>query len=146
MTFAQFATYLQKLEATSSRNQMVEILADLFLQVSPKEAQEIAYLSQGRIAPLFEPLEFGMADNMVLRAMGEAFEVSSQEAEKLFKSEGDLGKAAEKLSLKFSTSPKAAKSTVSEVFETLLKIAKFSGAGSVGQKASLLADLLKRVD
>src|SRR3972149_6321052 len=98
MTFAQFATYLQKLEATSSRNQMVEILADLFLQVSPKEAQEIAYLSQGRIAPLFEPLEFGMADKMVLRAMGEAFEVSSQEAEKLFKVEGDLGKAAEKLS------------------------------------------------
>src|SRR3990167_1217609 len=100
MDFVHFATYLQKLELTSSRNQMIEILADLFKEADETEIDKICYLCQGRIAPLFEPLEFGMADKMVLRAIGEAYGISSQEVIKLFGQRGDVGVVAEEMAAK----------------------------------------------
>ncbi|MDP3998880.1 MAG: ATP-dependent DNA ligase [bacterium] len=145
MDFAKFAQYLQKLESTSSRNQMTETLADLFEAADETEIDKICYLCQGRIAPLFEPLEFGMADKMVLRAIGEAYGVSSHEAIKLFGQRGDVGVAAEELAAKRRGLGKN-KISVSEVFEILLKIAKTTGAGSVEQKVGLLSGLLKRLD
>lgn len=145
MDFADFACYLQKLESTSSRNQMIEILADLFKTASKAEIDKICYLCQGRVVPLFEPLEFGMADKMVLRAIAEAYGISSQEVTKLFGQRGDVGVVAEELAAKRRGSGKN-KISVSEVFEILLKIAKSGGAGSVEKKTGLLSGILKRLD
>lgn len=145
MLFADFAIYLQKLENTPSRNQMIEVLADLFKEASEAEIGKICYLCQGRVAPLFEPLEFGMADKMVLRALSVAYNVPSQEINRSFGQKGDIGIVAEELASKGKTT-KRGKLTVSAVFETLLKIVKFSGLGSVEQKINSLASLLRDVD
>ena len=145
MDFATFATFLQKLESISSRNQMIEILADLFKEARAEEIDKICYLCQGRVAPLFEPLEFGMADKMVIRAIGEAYGVSSPEVAKRFGQRGDLGVVAEELATREKKTHRD-KISVSEVFETLLKTVEASGTGSVEQKTGLLAGLLKRLD
>lgn len=156
MDFAKFATYLQKLESTPSRNQMIEILADLFHEAGKEEIDKICYLCQGRVAPLFEPLEFGMADKMVMRAIAEAYGLSTQKVGKQFRQKGDLGVVVEKLSQEsgIPTSPRLRGAgrnqesgiSVREVFEILLKIAKSSGAGSVEQKITLLSTLFKNLD
>lgn len=145
MQFSHFSSFLQKLESTPSRNQMIEILADLFVAAESEEIDKICYLCQGRVAPLFEPLEFGMADKMVIRAIGEAYGISSSEVAKKFGQKGDLGVVAEELSAERKNVGKN-KISVGEVFETLLKTAKISGSGSVGQKVGLLSTILKRLD
>src|SRR5574340_275092 len=94
MTFKELAEYFQKLESTSSRNAMVEILAALFKESSAGEIEKIAYLLQGRVAPLYEPVEFGMADKMVIKAMARAYDVSGEEITRAFKKTGDLGEVA----------------------------------------------------
>lgn len=143
MTFRQLAEYFQKLEATASRNTMVEVLAELFKEASENEIGQIAYLTQGRVAPLYEPVEFGMAEKMVLKAIALAFKAELDEVANAYKQAGDIGVVAEELSRKRRVSDS---SDVGQVFEKLSEITKSGGEGSVEKKINLLADILSSID
>ena len=52
MKFAVVAEYFEQLERTSKRKELVSILAGLFSKASAEEAGRLAYLCQGRVAPL----------------------------------------------------------------------------------------------
>jgi len=143
MTFKKLAGYFEKLESTASRNSMVEILARLFGEASPAEIGQIVYLTQGRVAPFFEPVEFGMAEKMVLRALAQAYEVDLERVAGEFKKSGDLGVVAEALA-KGNRGNKGAQ--VNQVFEKLYEITQAGGEGSVEKKVTLLCEILKSVD
>ena len=98
MLFSKLAFYFHNLEKTPSRNAMTEILADLFQKASTSEMGEICYLLQGRVAPLYEATEFGIADKLMIRAIAHAYAISEREVLKQFKKHGDLGAAAEEIS------------------------------------------------
>ena len=49
MTFAEFSQYLERLESTSKRNELVKTLAELYEKSSPDEIQPLTYLIQGRL-------------------------------------------------------------------------------------------------
>lgn len=123
---------------------MIEILSELLRETEPQEIDKVVYLTQGRVAPLFEPVEFGMAEKMVVKAVARAYGLSDSEVTEQFKKSGDLGATAEALSEK----SKAARGTLSvgEVFEKLAEIASSGGEGSVEKKVSFLADLLSQAD
>lgn len=141
MYFSKLSEYFQQLESTSSRNSMVEILASLFKEADLAEIDKIAYLLQGRVAPLYEPIEFGMAEKMVVRAMARAYGESDEKITSLFKKTGDLGAVAESLGIK-----SRAELTVVQVFEQLQAITQAGGAGSVEKKIEILANLLRDSD
>jgi DNA ligase-1 len=140
MTFSELAKYFQRLEATASRIAMTEILAQLFKKARPQEIGEICYLLQGRTVPLYEAVEFGVADKFMIRAIALAYQVSEGDVRKEFKKFGDLGAAAEALHLGRGDL------SVSEVFTKLDTLARVGGAGSQEKKIGLLADLLSHVD
>src|SRR4051794_16506634 len=102
MKFASLATYFEKLEATSSRLELIQILSDLFkTSDDSQEISEICYLVQGRIAPFYEPIEIGMADKMAASAIALACGVERDEVLKQYAKVGDLGEVAQQLSAKF---------------------------------------------
>lgn len=138
MTFKKLSEFFEKLEATASRNSMVEILAQLFKEASVHEIDKVVYLTQGRVAPLFEPVEFGMAEKMVLKAIAKAFDKPLEKVTDSYKKTGDLGQVAQDLTSSHSSL------AVSEVFEKLQDITKSSGEGSVDKKIEILANLFKR--
>ena len=140
MTFSELATYFQKIESTRSRNSITEFLADLFRASKPQEIGEICYLLQGRTVPLYEAVEFGVADRFMIRAIALAYNSSEEAVKREFKRFGDLGAAAEALH-KGSGSL-----TVSDVFKALDALAREAGHGSQEKKIGLLADILKGVD
>ncbi len=149
MTFAQFSSYLEKLEKTSSRLILIDILADLFKHASKDEIEKIIYLSQGRIAPFFEATEIGMAEKTVAQAIAKAFNSTKESVLKLYGELGDMGIAAERHSGKQSASridSGQARMTVDEVFEILTEIARTKGKGTVEKRQTLLSDLLKKLD
>jgi len=94
MLFSQLSSYFEKLEATSSRLALIDILADLFKHSSEAEIEKIIYLSQGRIAPFFEATEIGMAEKQVAQAIASAFNSTKQDVLKLYGEVGDMGEAA----------------------------------------------------
>lgn len=141
MLFSELAHYLQRLESISSRNAITEVLADLFRKSHADEIGKLCYLLQGRVVPLYEAVEFGLADKFIIRAIAQAYGIDSDRVTKEFKKQGDLGKAAEVLH-----AGNDGKLTVLSVYEKLLDIAKSGGSGSQEKKIGILADLLTRVD
>lgn len=142
MKFADFAKYLDKLEETSSRLALIDILSDLLKEAPEEEIEKIVYLIQGRIAPFFAVFEIGMAEKSVAKALASAYDAPLEKVTEDFDRLGDMGKAAFELASK----SKNAGITVSEVFETLTQIAHTGGEGSVEKKQALLTGLLTKVD
>ncbi len=140
MTFSELAVYFKKLEETPSRNSMTEILAELFKKSSSAEIGEICFLLQGRVVPLYEAIEFGIADKFMIRAIALACTTAEDVVNKEFKKLGDLGATAQTLHKGKGTL------TVSDVFKKLDTLARVGGEGSQEQKIQLLADLLRGVD
>jgi DNA ligase 1 len=141
MKFSEISIYLQKLENTASRNEMILVLSELFKKVPSDVFDKVMYLLQGRVAPLYTPLEFGMADKTVLRAVSRAYDIEDKKVTAEFKKIGDPGETAEKLSNR-----KTSTISVNEVFNTLKKTAETGGAGSVDKKIDLLSNLFSDLD
>jgi len=144
MTFKQLSVYLQKLEKITSRNEMVIVLAELFKNVPAEDFDKVMYLLQGRVAPLYIPVEFGMADKMILRALSKAYSKDEKEINSEFKKIGDLGELAEKLNQESRI--KNQELSIEYVFGELDKAARTNGAGSVDKKIDTISNLLKVAD
>ncbi len=146
MVFSTLATYFQKLENTPSRITMTEILADLFSSASTTEIGEICFLLQGRVAPLFEPVEFGVADKLMIRAITSAYSLKEAQVIALFKKYGDLGITAETIAKEKHPSDKHTSTSVHSVFIKLQQLAGEKGAGSQERKNAILSELLSACD
>lgn len=146
MLFTTLSDYFEKLEQTSSRLALIDILADLFKYSSKEEIDKIVYLTQGRIAPFYEATEIGMSDKTIASAMARAYGSTKEKVLELYGKLGDMGKVAEQLSSHAKRDPALQeKLTVDEAFNILLEIAKTKGEGTVEKKLNLFSDLLRRV-
>ena len=142
MLFVEFSGYLERLEATTKRNELVEILSELFSSLGKDEIQNVVYLIQGRVAPFFEPIEIGMGEKMVALAIANAGSTSQDEVLNRYGELGDLGLVAQEILIEGE--PDGLR--VSEVYSELLQIAQASGSGSVEAKTSQLSSILRRLD
>lgn len=137
MLFTKLAEYLQKLEGTASRNEMTVILAQLFREASPEDARLIAYLSAGRLGPAYDSPDTGVADKMMLKALGD-------KANELFKKLGDLGLVIQEI--KSIRAGEYKSLSIKDVYDRLGKIAEVAGTGSQEAKQKMIADLLAELD
>jgi DNA ligase-1 len=144
MTFSELAIFFDRLEATSSRLALIDILAGLFKQTDNEEIDKVIYLMQGRVAPFYAPIEMGMAEKMVASAIAQAFNEERENVLKENSRKGDLGLVAQELRGKHREHTKEL--GVGDVFAQLLAIAKTSGDGSVEKKTTAFADLLQDLD
>lgn len=151
MNFEKFSEFLQKLEKTTSRLKITEILAQLLKEAGLEEIDKICYLSLGQLAPLYAGIEFNLAEKMMIKALAQSFNLSEEQTKKFYKNLGDLGDVAAELKLKTKNSNVKTKSqilnlTVEQVYDRLLEIAQESGEGSVERKINKMADLLRSLD
>jgi ATP-dependent DNA ligase len=142
MKFLELAQYFDKLEETSSRNELVRILSELYKRVSPHEIGPVTYLIQGRLAPFFDPTEIGMGEKYVIQAMAIAYKTEKDEVARMYSRLGDLGLVSARLAER----ARDVGLSIENVYGRLLKIAHSSGVGSVESKLTQLADLLDELD
>src|SRR5215217_3361176 len=139
--------YFRKLEGTSGRNALVEILAELFAKTPTEDVPPTAYLLQGRLAPYFEPVELGLGNNYVAEAIALAFGGNRATVLERFDRLGDIGEAAAEIAVESGSSPAPTRAPpVREIFDRLLGIARKTGAGSVGAKVEAFSSLLGELD
>ncbi len=143
MKFSKLAEYYEKLETTSKRLELVDILSKLFGESDSAEIGKICYLIQGRVAPFYMPVELGMAESMVAQAIAKAYGRTKDEVIKSYRHLGNIGLVAQELAKSHKAS---ANLSVSDVFGGLRKIADLGGEGSVEKKISTLAQILKDLD
>jgi DNA ligase-1 len=143
--FAALARTFSDLEQTRSRLALVDRLATLLRAVaSPEEIGQICYLVQGRVAPFFVPLEMGMADKTVAKAIALAYQAEADRVAALYRERGDLGVVAEQVHPAERGTSQVL--SISEAFARLYVITHIAGRGAIEQRIALLAELLARVD
>lgn len=145
MHFSELTTFFERLEETSSRLALIEILSELFKKTDNTTVDKVMYLAQGRVAPFYEPVEIGMADKMVAQSIGEAFGLTKDEVLEEYARKGDLGIVAFELSEKKRQKGKKEELSVVTVFDELKKIADTGGVGSVEKKITALKELLEHM-
>src|SRR5438034_11727512 len=119
LSFSSLAAAFEELEHTSSRKQLTAILANLLRNVDAGEIAEVAYLLQGRAAPLYEPVEFGLGERSVEKAVAQAFGVPQAEVDLKDAAAGDVGLVVAELAEAAGKSATGTDRSVREVFAEL---------------------------
>jgi len=132
-----------KIEATSKRLEMTDILVDLIKKTPKDFLSKMVYLTQGKLYPDFMGIEIGMAEKMAAKALMKATKVQESEITADLKKTGDLGETGKDIFEIKKIQPQG-KLTIKEVYETLDEIAKTTGEGTVAKRINLLAGLLKK--
>ena len=142
MKFSQLAKYLQKLEETSKRLAITDILTSLLKELPAREIDKGIYLSLGYLRAEFETEKFNIAERMMVKILTSAFEKSEKAILEMYSKSGDLGNVALELNSKRSDS----NLTLLAVHKKLTEIAQVEGSGSQEKKIQLAAELLKNAD
>jgi DNA ligase-1 len=143
MDYAIIADSYEKIEATTKRLEMTDLLVDL-LKKTPKDIiARVVYLTQGKLYPDFLGVEMGVAEKLAIRALARASGQSETAISADLQKSGDIGETAQKFLTKRRQSTfLSIKLTVERVYETLDKLAKTSGSGTVDTKMATLCGLL----
>ena len=141
--YAVIADAYEKIEATTKRLKMTDLLVDL-LKNTPKDIiAKVVYLTQGKIYPDFVGLEIGVAEKLAIKALARASGRRQKEIEEDLMKSGDIGETAQNFLAKKKQITFFQKTlTAQHVYETLDKMAKTTGSGAVDSKMALLAGLL----
>lgn len=139
MKFLHLVDYFEKLEATTKRLEMFDLLAALFKEAAPGEIDKIIYLAQGELLPPFHGVNIGMSEKYLLRAIAKASEADLDAVAAQYRTLGDLGKIAEKY---IQGARKGL--SVEEVYRRVYEVAVTAGEGSVEKKIDALCDLFSK--
>jgi DNA ligase-1 len=123
---------------------MTEYLTELFERTTPRIIEKVIYLTQGKLHPDFVDVQTGIAERLAVQTVARAAGKTEKEIMHDLSKTGDIGKTAERFMERkaqatlFSGEPL----TVETVYDTLDRISRASGSGSMEKKLNLLAGLL----
>jgi DNA ligase-1 len=146
MKFQTFSGYLQKLEDTTKRLEITDILSKMLKELDKEETDKAIYLASGYLSAPFESEKFNIAEKMMIKILENTYS-SVKEPEinekirDIYTKTGDLGNVAHELAEK-GVSPLS----INDVHIKMIDIAKTEGAGSQELKIKKTTDLLKQLD
>ncbi|MDO8528549.1 MAG: ATP-dependent DNA ligase [Nanoarchaeota archaeon] len=142
MRYKRLAELYESLSATTKRLEKTEILSK-FLREVDNEDKEILYLLQGDIYPEYSEKKIGISSQLAIQAISKATGTEKEKVVKEWKSIGDLGKVAEKLTKeKKQSTLQSHVLTTEKVLENLRKLPELIGKGTVNKKLALITELL----
>jgi DNA ligase-1 len=147
MEFSRFVSILEKLENTSSQNNMIKILADLFSEVQEDEIAIVCYFLLGQIAPGYQEVTLDMGERKTLSAVALSLNTDEARLDRHLGEVGDLGEIAAESTLPphplFQDRITVRQPLMlKELHEGLSLIALAQGEGSDQEKIQILAALL----
>jgi len=143
MQYSEFIEVYDALSATTKKLEKTAILAQFLKKLAKKGRSEWIYLLRGRVLADYDSREFGISDQLTLKAIGFAFGIKADDVQNNFNKIGDWGKVAElyvekrKQSVLFSS-----KLNADKVFSNLRAIVGIEGKGAIEKKINLISELL----
>ena len=143
MDYAIIADAYEKIEATTKRLEMTDLLVELLKKTPINIIARVVYLTQGKLYPDFMGIEMGVAEKLAIKALARASGQSESLILPELQKSGDIGQTSQTMLSKRKQSTFFTRTlTVEQVYETLDKMAKTSGSGAVDSKMALLCGLL----
>ena len=143
MKFAEITEFFERMESTSKRLELTEILVELLKKTPDDVISKVVYLIQGKLRPNFGGVELGIAEKLAMKSISKSAGVTIKKIEDDYKTGGDLGiTAGNILTQKTQTTFSAENITLERVYDTLFKIAKLEGRRSQDMKIKYISSLL----
>ena len=143
MKFSVISDAFEKMETTTKRLELTDILVGLIKEIPEEVISKAVYLIQGKLRPNFEGIELGIAEKLVMKAMSKSSGIPLKKIEDDYNKGGDLGQTAENiLQQKIQTTFASETITLEMVYETLFKIANLEGKGSQEMKVRYVSSIL----
>ena len=159
MKFRKLAKLFFNLESTTKRLEMIDLLSSFFEEIKKSknydDIDKIVYLLQGQlVSNIRQAPKIGLAEKMIIEAISVHSGISGTKVKEILLKKGDIGAAAEIILSK----KKKQKSLfdfdesvgdkqpleISEIYQSLKKIAGTEGAGSQDIKLGILRSLMTR--
>ncbi|MFX1509658.1 MAG: ATP-dependent DNA ligase [Promethearchaeota archaeon] len=148
MLYREICQYYYRIEKTTKRLEMTDILGELLkhfaINTNAETIEQVAYLTQGKLYPDWtgKP-EIGIAEKMAINAIAIALGISNKKVTETVNTTGDIGTAIEKLlESKRQTALFQTPLSIQQVYDSLVKIASAQGSGSADLKVRTLAGLI----
>jgi DNA ligase-1 len=142
MRYLKLAELYESLSQTTKRLEKTEILSKFLKELDEKD-REVLYLLHGNIYPEYDQRKIGISSQLAIKAISKATGTANEKVVKEWKSLGDLGKVAEKLTKEKKQATLQSHIIHTEkVLENLRKLPELEGKGTVDKKMSLITELL----
>jgi len=143
--FADLAQLGERLEATSKRLELAQLLADFFRTLAADELPPAVRLIIGQVFPEWDARALNLSSKAVTSVVEELIDASPELRREVAEQAVDPGEAVRMLFEGARRSPpQAPPLTILQVFDTLEQIAETAGKGSRAGKAKLLRGLFIR--
>ena len=145
--YSDFVNIYEALSKTSKRLEKEKILAVFLKELAKNGKSEWIYLLRGRIVPDYDSREFGISNQLTIKAIAKSLGVKTEKVIERFRKIGDLGEIAEEfVSKKGQGTLFSKRLSVEKVFSNLKKLMEVEGKGAVDSKMSLISELLGQAD
>jgi DNA ligase 1 len=143
MLYSDLVKIYEELEKNPSRLKKTQILSDFLKKIKHEKNKDIIYLLQGKAFPDYSEKEFGISEQLVIKALSKASGINSKDIVNKWRKIGDLGKVAEEvITKKKQNTLFSNKLTTQKVLDNLKKLPELTGKGAVERKMSLISELL----
>jgi len=143
MQYSKLCAVYEDLEQNPSRLKKTEILKEFLKPLKKEKDKQILYLLEGKVFPDYVEKEFGISEQLCIKALAKSSGISKEEIVNKWKKIGDLGLVAEQVTLKKKQNTLFShKLTTEKVLENLQKLPELVGIGTVNKKLALISELL----
>ncbi|MFX0056823.1 MAG: ATP-dependent DNA ligase [Candidatus Hodarchaeota archaeon] len=160
MKFKKLAILFSKLESTSKRLEMIDILSKFFREIKESatfdDIDKIIYLLQGQLVSNIKQFpKMGIAEKMIIEALSLHSGIDPKKIKEVLLKKGDIGITAELILSKKKTQKslfdfhdsdefRETSLEISELYSELKKIALTEGSGSHDIKLGILRGLMRK--
>lgn len=142
MKLDYFIEFLVKLDSTTKRLEMTDILKDLITNSDKNNIRIAIYLSLGTLKAPFEDLKFNFAEKQMMKTLSTLFNEDLSKIQEMYSKLGDLGNVASELCI----NEKESEFTLKQTYENLVKIAELEGTGSQEKKSKEIINLFQKLN
>lgn len=147
MKFSLIAEAFEHISRTSSRTEIMVLLAELLKKSTPDEAEFITYFSLGMVTPPYENTNLNVAQKTIAALLAELFNLSLSQVKADIKKAGDIGLYAELYVKEYPLHGEyEAPLMIEDVKEVLQELAREEGSGSQLRRKNAIIELLKKAD
>tara|TARA_Y100000310_G_scaffold316272_1_gene367767 strand:- start:28 stop:1737 length:1710 start_codon:yes stop_codon:yes gene_type:complete len=143
MNYSELCETYEDLRKNPSRLKKTEILSNFLKKLKHQKDKQVIYLLQGKAFPDYDEREFGISEQLCIKALEKSSGISKKEIISKWRKIGDLGKISEEImSKKTQGTLFSHKLTVRKVLDNLQKLPTLEGKGTVSKKLALISELL----
>jgi DNA ligase 1 len=143
MNYQTLCEIYENLEQNPSRLKKTYILSNFLKTIKHDKDKQIIYLLQGKVFPDYDEREFGISEQLCIKALVKSSGVSKDKIVSEWRKIGDLGLIAfQVMSKKKQGTLFSHKLTTKKVLENLQRLPELEGKGTVDKKLALISELL----